>query len=267
MPIQREHYRVYPVHSYATSCGDEMFMAVTECLVSTKLSFEHLNINCPLGKTFASEWTDRKWNQIDFGEVTTVYFGPEFYSLHDPIPRESNNPLKWHYRCADSFITVLRSTANTVQNLKLTGDLDWDLKRWLSLGGLTFELPSLHSIWITDCSFSVSEFFSDISRLPALQSIRLDSCFPETDGGDDAWKAIFDYVREAPRPLSFTFNADLLWDRGGNDGILRSLTCHNEEEVETTSGGTFTEKRLHSLRLYLTNRGGWDDILEKWFPS
>ena len=110
------------------------------------------------------------------------------------------------------------------------------------------------------------EFGAAISRFPGLNFLILSEA--ASYSGDAEWKDLFDAIRKHPHAIFVGFRG--AW---GTMGVWELDFGPNEEiefkqdDTEAEMEDDSKEAMTRSLTLYLSSRGEWTSVLEKWFPQ
>jgi hypothetical protein len=96
-----------------------------------------------------------------------------------------------------------------------------------------------------------------------LERVTIKSCLPQDGDGD--WRYVLDAIRGSPNILHVKFgHIPAYW--GSREYVPRwSLTVDMLDEVDVQPTTDPVEGIMRSLRLYLSRKGEWDGILEKFF--
>jgi hypothetical protein len=227
-------------------CGDLLFKAVIQALSSTGRLNQTFSLSCALSTTFGSGGTDPYWDGLSL-EVLYMYdsrIDPD-YDFPGDYP--------------SSFNFLLEQSQHTLQHLKLVAEtpclsMNWPSKKW--------DFPKLRELEFEGFDFFAHALADDIYRFQALERVTIKSYGPYDEDGE--WRHLCEAIRGNPNILHVEFcdihNLNMSWP--GQWGLKFDMS----DEIDAQPTTDPDEGMKRSLRLFLSRKTDWDDILETYFP-
>ncbi|KAK5233407.1 hypothetical protein LTR47_005500 [Exophiala xenobiotica] len=233
------------------NCGDLLFRAVIQALSSTGRLIKTFSLACELSTTFENQGTEPYWDGLSLKgleSLEVLYMPSSRIDTNDYFP--GNGPSAFHF--------LVEQSQHTLQHLKLIAEapripMKWPLNKW--------DFPKLRELEFQGFNTIAGGFANDIFRFQTLERVII-KCYEPYD--DDVPRSVFDAIRGNPNILHVEIGDIPLNFKSVTHWSL-TFDILDEIDVQSTTGPVEDMKR--SLRLYLSRKGDWDDILDRFFPD
>ncbi|KAK5192566.1 hypothetical protein LTR92_007741 [Exophiala xenobiotica] len=237
------------------NCGDLLFKAVIQALSPVGRLIKTFSLTCELSTTWVNQGIEPYWDGLSFEGLESLEV------LYRPSSRVETDLFAAHAP-RTSFHFLVEQSHHTLQHLKLVAEdpytvyMSWPPEKW--------DFSKLRELEVEGFGFDPRALANDIYRFQALERVTLKSCGPQEDDGD--WRYVFEAIRENLNILHVEIGHIPVYFLG-TDTTYWSLTLDMLDEIDDQSTSTTDrlEAMRRSLRLYLSRKADWDDILEGFF--
>lgn len=225
---------------------DPFIGAILDSFTAAETMVTDLSIGSRGGGDFAWASSDRL---TCLSDLKTLVFSPGCGIPMDPRP------------AAKALTAILEKSANSIQELTMGEGFN---RSWPLRSQPCVALPVLRSLDIRGWCISLNlRVFAAFLResCPSLEVLKLH----DTNGQYWVWHDVWDAIRLRPRRMHVTLE-DLLCGNYGPARLRRFLHFTGEESRQLQCPGPFADVR-HSLAMYLSSMGEWDESLGTFFDA